>query len=144
MVIDRCGTASKRLIIVDLFPNMSPLPTNLIDVLKRRDEILYAERIRNDVRTRELLADFQKLVADILADVDPATAERLQQRPRYIQLMGEATPLKTIRIARMTEPGEQPARDYDFSTRSLELHRELGYSAAKHALADQERRAAAL
>ncbi|HLZ65358.1 MAG TPA: FAD-dependent oxidoreductase [Aliidongia sp.] len=135
LVIERCGAAGKRVVIVDLFANKSALPTNLIEVLKRRDEILYAERIRNDVKTREIVLDFQQLVRDILGDVEPAVAERLMQRPRYIQLMAETAPMTTLRIARQPEPGEQPSRDYDFSARSIEYHEKAGYALGKEALA---------
>ncbi|GGF39762.1 pyridine nucleotide-disulfide oxidoreductase [Aliidongia dinghuensis] len=134
LVIDRCGAVGKRVVIVDLFANKAALPTNLMEVLKRRDEILYAERIRNDVRTREIVLDFQSLVRDILVDVAPEAAERLMQRPRYIQLMAETAPMTTLRIARPPEPGEQPSRDYDFSAQSIEDHKQSGYAVGKQAL----------
>jgi predicted acylesterase/phospholipase RssA len=55
LVVDHCGAASKRVFIVDLFAGRKPLPKNLGEVLMRRDEILYAERIRNDAKSRDLI-----------------------------------------------------------------------------------------
>jgi hypothetical protein len=57
LVVDHCGAASKRVFIVDLFAGRKPLPKNLGEVLMRRDEILYAERIRNDAKSRDLIED---------------------------------------------------------------------------------------
>jgi NTE family protein len=52
LVIERCGSVGKRVFIVDLFADQKPLPQNLVEVWMRRDEIVYAERVRSDVRER--------------------------------------------------------------------------------------------
>ena len=64
LVIERCGELSKRVFIVDLFANRQPLPENLAEVLMRREEVVYAERVRSDVRVRERIGDFRNLVAE--------------------------------------------------------------------------------
>jgi NADPH-dependent 2,4-dienoyl-CoA reductase/sulfur reductase-like enzyme/predicted acylesterase/phospholipase RssA len=136
VVAQRCGVAGKRVIIVDLFRHRRPLPTNLMEVGARRDEILYAERIRNDSRTRELVNEFRSLVNEIVGEIEPSLARRVKERPRYIQLMGSVAPALLTRIIREGDEGEQPSCDYDFSIRSLARHRRAGYDAAKRALSE--------
>ena len=133
-VTERCGAAGKRVFIVDLFSIKSALPNNLMEVMERRDEIVYAERIRRDTGTQAVVRDFQKLVDDVLSFVEPQTASQLKQRPRYIQLMGGDTPMEITRIIREEEEGESPSRDYDFSRTSMEKHKQAGYDMARKAL----------
>ncbi|MES2353586.1 MAG: FAD-dependent oxidoreductase [Pseudomonadota bacterium] len=133
-VTERCGAAGKRVFVVDLFSSKSALPNNLMEVMERRDEIVYAERIRRDTGTQSVVRDFQKLVDDILGFVEPQTASQLKQRPRYIQLMGDVAPMEVTRIIREEEEGESPSRDYDFSRTSIEKHKRAGYAMAKKAL----------
>ena len=127
LVIDRCGPSGKRVFVVDLFAGTKPLPTNLIEVLARRDEILYAERIRNDVDTQELVSDFRALVEEILCEVGAETANRLRSQPRYIELMGMTAPSTITRITREGAAGEPSSRDYDFSRTAVTANREQGY-----------------
>lgn len=133
-VIERCGAAGKRVFIVDLFPKKKGLPTNIVEVMFRRDEIVYSERVRNDVRTRNLRHDFRRLVEEILVDLPPDKLIQITQRPRYIQLMGEIAPTTITRITREMEEGEPLSKDYDFSTLSIERNKENGYRAAQKAL----------
>ena len=51
LVNERCGPDGKRVFIVDLFSGQSPLPANMMEVLLRRDEIVYSERVLFPVRT---------------------------------------------------------------------------------------------
>jgi NADPH-dependent 2,4-dienoyl-CoA reductase/sulfur reductase-like enzyme/predicted acylesterase/phospholipase RssA len=133
-VIERCGPAGKRIFIVDLFPDKKELPANIIEVMFRRDEIVYSERIRNDVRTRNLLHDFRRLVEEILVDVSPERLVQIQQRPRYIQLMGDIAPTTITRVVREMAENEPLSKDYDFSALSIEMHKQSGHSAALKAL----------
>jgi predicted acylesterase/phospholipase RssA len=133
-VLERCGSAGKRVFIVDLFPSKKRLPTNLLEVMVRRDEIVYSERVRNDVRTRALVRDFRKLVQEILSDVTADKLVQIKNKPRYIQLMGEVAPTAITRIIREVSDDEQLSKDYDFSRESLKQHMQQGYVAAKGAL----------
>lgn len=133
-VIERCGAAGKRVFLVDLFPGKKELPANIIEVMSRRDEIVYSERIRNDVRTRNLLHDFRRLVEEILVDVSPERLMQIKQRPRYIQLMGDIAPTTITRIVREVSEDEPLSKDYDFSALSIEQHQQSGYSATQKAL----------
>jgi NTE family protein len=127
LVIDRCGPSGKRVFVVDLFAGQKPLPTNLVEVLARRDEILYAERVRNDVGTQELVSDFRALVHEILAEISTDVASRLRSHPRYIELMGTTAPTTITRITREGMVGEPSSRDYDFSRAAVSANREQGY-----------------
>lgn len=133
-VIDRSGAGGKRIFIVDLFPNKKPLPTNLMEVMGRRDEIVYSERIRRDSSGQALMSDFRKLVEEIVNYVEPATAAQLKQRPRYIELMGDDTTMDITRIIREGTEGEPASKDYDFSRTSIERYQLAGYEMARQAL----------
>ncbi len=73
LVLERCGPTGKRVFVVDLFAKVKPLPRNLGEVMARRDEILYAERIRMDRHTHELTNDYRKLVDEIMGWLDDDT-----------------------------------------------------------------------
>jgi NTE family protein len=128
LVAERCGVAGKHVIVVDLFSSTRPLPTNMMEILARRDEIVYAERVHKDVRAREVIRDFQRLAQDMLGHMEADTAALVKQWPRYIQLMGDQRPLAITRIVRQGIGGEPTSRDYDFSSRAIESNRLEGYN----------------
>jgi NTE family protein len=133
-VLSVTGTDNKDVVIVDLFPGRRQLPTNLAEVVARRDEITYGERIRNDSRLRELLQDYQALIADIMLSVGPETVRRVKQRPRYIHLMERGATTSVLRIVRESHGKLPPALDYDFSSETIERHKQEGYRIAKKLL----------
>jgi NADPH-dependent 2,4-dienoyl-CoA reductase/sulfur reductase-like enzyme/predicted acylesterase/phospholipase RssA len=135
IVVDRCGPGGKRVFIVDLFAGQRPLPTTLMEVMARRDEIVYSERVRSDLRLRELVGAYRELVDGILDLVDPATREKVRQRPLYIELMGDGAPTSVVRFVRQGLPGEPSSRDYDFSDISIRFNQDQGYAAVKETLA---------
>ncbi len=126
-IIEHCGGTGKRIFVVDLYPSIKPLPENLTQVLVRRDEIVYSERIRKDMRTRETMHDIRRLIDEILNVMEPMTAGQIKQRPHYIQVMGDLAPMSITRIVREGEESDLPARDYDFSRKSIEKQRQQGY-----------------
>jgi NADPH-dependent 2,4-dienoyl-CoA reductase/sulfur reductase-like enzyme/predicted acylesterase/phospholipase RssA len=135
IVVDRCGPTGKRVFIVDLFAGQRPLPTTLMEVMARRDEIVYSERVRSDLRLRELVGAYRMLVDGVLDLVDPATREKVRQRPLYIELMGDGATTSIVRFVRQGRPGEPSSRDYDFSDISIRFNQEQGYAAVKETLA---------
>lgn len=139
LLLEHSGTARKRIFIVDLYPETGSLPTSLMEVLGRRDEIVFAERIRRDSAEQSLVRDFRKLVEGILAyATSPAQADQVRQWPTYIQLMGDKDAAPSItRIVRKGTECETAARDYDFSALSIARHMEEGRAAAREALAAQ-------
>ncbi len=134
-VIERCGSAGKRVFIIDLFPGKrTSLPANLLDVMARRDEILYSERIRSDLRTRDMVREFQKLVDEIVSELPPEAVARIRHQPRFIQLMGAEAPMTITRIVREDSEDEPPWTDYDFSKRTIEQLIQSGYRLTNKAL----------
>lgn len=134
MVIDRCGPDSKRVYIVDLFADQRPLPSNMMEVMTRRDEIVYSERVRSDLRFRELSGGYRELVNRILELVDPATQAKIRQRPLYIELMGDGAATTITRFVRQGCKGEPSSRDYDFSDISIRANQDQGYALVKETL----------
>ncbi len=102
--------------------------------MARRDEIVYSEKVRKDMRTREIVRDYRGLIAEILISVDPMAAGQIKQRPRYIQLIGDMAPMTITRIIREGEDGEPQSKEYDFSRKSIEELKRAGYRAAREAL----------
>ncbi|HMN78462.1 MAG TPA: FAD-dependent oxidoreductase [Burkholderiaceae bacterium] len=135
-VLDHCGTRGKDVVIVDLFSSHRERPDNLAEVIARRDEITYAERINSDFRARELMQDFRLLVEEITGLVDARTEALIRQRPRYQKLMGDAQPMTITRIVREPEDGERSSRDYDFSAEAIRANDEAGYRLARRMLPD--------
>jgi predicted acylesterase/phospholipase RssA len=133
LVNERCGEASKRVFIVDLFASQQALPKNLAEVVMRRDEIVYAERIRNDMRLRERISDFRSLVEEIMVNIELEPYERLRQSPRFIQLMADAAPTTVTRIVHEVQEGELPFLNNAFSLPMLDRHKKAGYDSAKRA-----------
>ncbi len=137
LVIERCGRITGRVFVVDLFSGSRPLPSNLLEVMLRRDEIVYADRVRNDLRFEESANDFRDLVERITSRLNPAAAASVRQLPEYIRLMGNRAPVQIFRIAldSNTAVREPFARDFDFSATSISSLRELGHAAALAVLA---------
>lgn len=132
LVIERCGQVAGRVFVVDLFSGARPLPSNLFEVMLRRDEIVYADRVRNDLRFEENANDFRDLVERITGQLDAAAAARVRQSPEYIRLMGNHVPVQIHRIALdCTTMGRVTfARDFDFSAESIASLQALGHAAA--------------
>jgi NADPH-dependent 2,4-dienoyl-CoA reductase/sulfur reductase-like enzyme/predicted acylesterase/phospholipase RssA len=141
-VIERCGASGKRLIVVDLFAQNKPLPVDMAEVLTRRDEIVYAERVRRTGNEQAVLEDFRKLVDDILEHMEPAAASQMRQRPRYVELMGAETQSDVLRIVRESRVGMPASQDLDFSRSSIDMHMRAGHAAAIDALAAAQRHVA--
>ncbi len=133
IVVDRCGPDGKHVFIVDLYAGQRALPKNMMEVVARRDEIVYAERIRSDLRFRETVGAYRGLVQWILSQVDPSALTRIRQRPLYIELMGDGAPMNITRFVR-SETGESPSRDYDFSEDAIRANQSDGYALVKKTL----------
>ncbi|MCP3710080.1 FAD-dependent oxidoreductase [Paraburkholderia sp. CNPSo 3274] len=111
---------------------VSNSPSNLFEVMLRRDEIVYADRVRNDLRFEENANDFRDLVERITGQLDAAAAARARQSPEYIRLMCNHAPVQIHRIALegATMDSVTFARDFDFSAESIASLQSLGRAAA--------------
>lgn len=137
LVAERCGPDGKRLFIIDLFASHRNLPANMMEVMARRDEILYAERIRNDLRYRETIESYRALVERALGHMPDEAAARLRRHPQFIQLMGRRIPSTITRLVRKPMENEPPSRDYDFSDAAVEANMREGYETARRLLAGE-------
>jgi NTE family protein len=133
-VIDRCGAEGKKVFVVDLFSQSRPLPSNMVEVMARRDEIVYAERMRGNQRRREQAIAYRRLVESILAQTDPVTQAKIRQRPLYIELMGDGADMHITRFVRQGQDGEPSSRDYDFSVAAIRSNLAAGYALARQTL----------
>jgi len=134
LVIDRCGPDGKRVFIVDLFGGSRPLPSNIMEVMTRRDEIVYSERVRSDLRYRETVEAYRKLIEEMLGGLDPAKADKFKRQPAYIQLMGDGAATTITRLIRTSEAGKAGYREYDFSARAIASNKAEGYLTARRAI----------
>jgi NADPH-dependent 2,4-dienoyl-CoA reductase/sulfur reductase-like enzyme/predicted acylesterase/phospholipase RssA len=130
-VIELCGSTGKKVYMVNLYPSKKPLPRSMIEVIVRKEEILYSEKIRKDIRTRELIDNYRKLIEEIISYLEPKEVEQIKQRPRYIQTMGDSGSVSITRIVNEGEEGEPASKDYDFSRRSIEERKDEGYKMAR-------------
>ena len=103
-------------------------------MLARRDEIVFAEKIRRNIRTWEYIDDYRQLVEEIMTSVEPKTAAQIRRRPRYLETVGETCPLSVIRINREPVEGESLSRDYEFSRKSIDQLIAQGYAVAAKTL----------
>lgn len=138
LVVEHCGPDGKRVFIIDLFSGQKALPSNMMEIQTRRDEIVYSERVRSDFRQRELKDAYRDLINRILQDIDPAQREKIQLHPDYIQRMGDGAPMHITRIVRKGALDELSSRDYDFSDVSIQANQAQGYDQARETLKREE------
>ncbi|MCW8398036.1 FAD-dependent oxidoreductase [Legionella sp. PATHC038] len=132
--LDVCGQSNKKIYTVELYSRHRALPQNMIEVLSRKDEILYSEKIRKDIRTTDLINNYKKLIEQILRLCEPKVAEEIRQFPAYIQAMGDAGIQSITRIIREVGKNEPYSWDSDFSRETIEQHKKNGYKTAKKIL----------
>ncbi len=138
-VIELCGPAFKKIYVVDLYPRRNALPKNMMEVLTRKDEIFYSEKIREDIHSCELMNNYKKLIDEIMSCLEPKVAEEIKEKLLYIQTMKNPGPLSITRIVHEGEEEESQSRDYDFSRKSIGEHIEQGYTIAKKILNEEDR-----
>lgn len=131
------GLTDKNIYIVNLWREQRALPRSIPEVMARRDEVLFAEKIRRNIRIREQIDDYRQLVEEIMASLDPKTAEQIKRRPHYIETVGDACPFSITRITREPVEGESLSRDYEFSRNTIQQYIAQGYRATAKALAQR-------
>ena len=129
-VVEIGGLTGKNVYVVNLWLEKRDLPRSIPEVLARRDEIVFAEKIRRNLRTWEHIDNYRQLIEEIMASVEPKLAEQITRRPLYIETVGEASPLSVTRINRESVEGESVSRDYDFSRKSIDQLIAQGYAIA--------------
>jgi hypothetical protein len=135
LVVERCGSLGRHAYVVDLFSGQRPLPSNLLEAVMRRDEIVYTDRVRNDLRVQEYADDAIAFIAELVHRLGEDEARKLKQHPLYVRLMGDAVPTRVTRIALDNdELGRGLTKDYDFSEATVRRLQEQGYRTALAAL----------
>lgn len=115
-VLDRVGANGKHIYLIDLFPGYrEKLPESLIEVSARREEIIFSDRLKHNDYQQDLVANYHQLVTELMTQLPEESARRLSREPRYMQLMGNAKPNKSIRITRQADPDHPAPKAYDFS-----------------------------
>ncbi|WP_256259057.1 DUF3734 domain-containing protein, partial [Burkholderia ubonensis] len=138
LIVERCGRIGGRIFIVDLFSGSKRMPENLVEVMLRREEISYMDRVRSDLRFEEYANDFSDLVGNIMTHVDEPAASMIRQLPLYIRLMGNRAPIRVERIALQRTGPVSFVTDYDFSATTIAELQARGHAAALKALADRD------
>ena len=139
-VVEIGGLTGKEVYIVNLWLEKRALPHSIPEVLARRDEIVFAEKIRRNIRIWEYIDDYRQLVEEIMTSLEPKTAEQIRRRPRYIETVGETSPVSITRINREAVEGESVSRDYEFSRTSIDRLIAQGYGIAVKTLERQVKR----
>ena len=106
----------------------------MIEVLARKDEILFSEKIRRDMYNREEITSYKKLIERIMSFLEPQLAGQIKQIPSYIQMMGDPGIHSITRIMRDVKKDAPYAWDSDFSIETIEQHKKHGYQTAKKVL----------
>ncbi|WP_058533474.1 FAD-dependent oxidoreductase [Legionella saoudiensis] len=132
--LEICGWSGKKVYVVDVYPKKRGLPTNIIEVLSRKNEILFAEKMRKDFRTQDLIGDYKKLIELILAYCESDAVKEITELPLFIQIMGDLGVLSVTRIMLATEQEGLYSWDSDFSRKTIEELKEKGYNTAKQIL----------
>lgn len=134
LVFERCGTDGKQVYMIDLYAGERPLPKNIMEVMTRRDEIVYCDRIRSDFRTQELKDSYRALISTLVNSIDPIEREKIMLRPQFIKLMGDGSKPDIVRFIRTGAAGELSSRDYDFSDIAIKDNQKQGYEIAENIL----------
>jgi NADPH-dependent 2,4-dienoyl-CoA reductase/sulfur reductase-like enzyme/predicted acylesterase/phospholipase RssA len=135
---EKFGLEGKKLYVVNLYQKENRLPRNMMEVMSRKDEIFYSEKIRNEIRTMQIMEDYRRLVRELSELMDGEQLEKMKSRPLYIETMKRTGPVSITRFERKEDKGEMSSRDYDFSWSSVSKNMEKGYSEAKKTLRESE------
>lgn len=138
LTLEICGSTGKNIYVVELYPRKRPLPKNMIEVLARKDEILFSEKIRKDMRTRDLINNYKKLIEGILNFCEPDLVQVIKQVPLFIQTMGDPGVLSITRIIRHVNKDEDYSWDSDFSRKTITQLKDNGYKTAKKILKKED------
>jgi predicted acylesterase/phospholipase RssA len=129
-VIDALDAPDSRLIVVNLFAGGGRVPGNMLDVFDRMFEIIFSNKIEEDVK---LLQRFNEIV-EVMEQIDKAlpTNSKVRKMPGYSRL----THYKRIRrVTYITNRDpEMVFGPFDFSRASIARRRDAGYHDADEAL----------
>jgi NTE family protein len=136
-VMEKRAGVPMKVYLVNLFPKAHSLPQDLLEVLARQKDILYADRTESDARTCELQNETLALILELMEHLDPETATRIRESERYRRLVEQACRVEITRFDHTGEAFESESKDYDFSRRTIQEHIHRGYEQAQAVLAQE-------
>lgn len=136
-VMEKRAGVSMKVYLVNLFPKAHSLPKDLLGVLSRQKDILYADRTESDCRACELRNETVALIQELIEHVDPETAARIRKGVRYQRVVEHACQAEITRFDHTGEAFESESKDYDFSRGTIQEHIRHGYEQAQAVLAQE-------
>jgi predicted acylesterase/phospholipase RssA len=130
--LDPDPAIEKRLYVVNLFPNTGKVPTNMLDVLDRMFELIFSNKLIENVQTTRRVDEFIQALDEVEASLPPEARARVTKLPGY-QRLRQYKIVKNIIVIANEEP-ELVFGPFDFSRRTIEKRIEAGYRAAAHSL----------
>ena len=121
---------------VDLWSARGELPRTLVEVSTRQKEIQYSSRPRASTDSFKRIQRLRRITADLLDKLP----EELGRSPEAA-LLRKVADRKIYNIVHLNyrpKDYEGPAKDYEFSRRSMEDHWRAGYYDAVHTLRHRE------
>jgi len=134
-VMEKRAGVPMKVYLVNLFPKAHFLPKDLLGVLARQKDILYADRTESDSRACELRNETLALIQELMEHLDPETAGRIRESGRYRRLVEQACWVEITRFDHTGEAFESESKDYDFSRKTIQEHIRHGYEQAQAVLA---------
>lgn len=141
-VIDASPKHSKRVYVVDLFPNsQNEIPKNLFEVWHRARDIMHADKTDHNVRMSKVISRYLKLIKDMHEIIDTSKIDesfkaklaKIEQEYHKVACDHGAIIKEIIRIKRL-EHNHFLFEDADFSIATIKGLIEKGEKDAKDAL----------
>jgi NTE family protein len=126
----------RELIVIELFPMRSKLPTNLIEVQDRVTQLIFSSKLLLDEHLFAKMNDYVELIEQIDQTLPPESP--LRQCPGYQELKGHKKIDSFLAITSTTPEAASGASD--FSREAIERRIEAGYHDALAQLQGQHKR----
>ncbi len=121
--LEGLDTGKRELVVIELFPQESPIPEKMPDVVNRMVQLQFTNRLKMDEKLFEKFNDFIELVEEIDKSVDPE--DPIRQKEGYKELCKHKR-VDAASVIRANLPPEL-ANAGDFSRASIEERIEAGY-----------------
>jgi NTE family protein len=121
--LEELDTDKRELVVIELFPQESPIPDRMPDVVNRMVQLQFTNRLKMDEKLFEKFNDFIELVEEIDQSVDPD--DPIRQKEGYKELRKHKK-IDAASVIRANLPPEL-ANAGDFSQASIEERIEAGY-----------------
>jgi predicted acylesterase/phospholipase RssA len=127
----------KQIYVINLFPNQGRLPENMFDVFDRMIEMIFSNKLVNDIETARKVDEFVEAMNYIDTHLSPAARKKIRAMPGYKRLASYKL-IKNITLITDTEP-ETASGPLDFSQKAIRRRTAAGYLAADRLLTPSRR-----